>query len=105
MTWLDKWRKGGKQPASALRKRTILRLEELERRDNPAVPASLLDVSLLSLGSVPSGGYAETHTPHKSFSHVITLDESGTANSGTYTLDILGSANATDTASGGGGGA
>lgn len=79
----------------------------MERRENPSVPAGLLDVPSLLLGpNLDQGegpGYQESHTINKSFSHTITLDESGTGSSGTYTFDVVGSAHATDTASGWGG--
>jgi hypothetical protein len=94
--------------SSRVRKnRAILEVMELERRVNPSVPVGLLDVPSLLLGPIHNGdgtlGYKETHTIQKSFSHAITLDESGTGSSGTYTLDVVGSAHATNTASGGGG--
>lgn len=44
--------------------------------------------------------YEETHTVTRSFSHTITLDESGDASSGIFTLDIVGEAHYIDVASG-----
>jgi hypothetical protein len=82
--------------------RTWLRVTELERRDNPSVPAVLLDVpSMLVANAGPS--YTETHQLTRSFSQTITVDQSGSGTYGTFTVDTIGQTHLTDGAIGSGG--
>jgi hypothetical protein len=85
-------------------RRPALALMQLEQRLTPSVAQGLLNVPMLSWWHDPVGsqGYVETHTLTRSFSHTITLDENGSAASGTYTLDIVGEAHSRDDVSGAG---
>jgi hypothetical protein len=86
-------------------RRPALALMQLEQRLTPSVAPGLLNVPDLSWWqSAPdlSRGYVETHTLTRSFALTLTLDESGSAASGTYTLDILGETHQQDQVSGAG---
>ncbi len=63
-------------------------------------PTALADVPALQPeGSLPAG-YEETHAVIRSESHTVTIDQSGGGSSGTFTVDVIGSASASDLASG-----
>jgi len=50
-------------------------------------------------GNVPAG-YAETHAVTRTESHTMTTDQEGTGTAGTFTIEVIGSAAASDDASG-----
>ncbi len=75
-------------------------LTVLERRDTPAVPAGLADVSGLLVGAWAPAGYAETHSVSRTESHTVTVDQAGSGSAGTFTVDVVGSAAAGDAAGG-----
>src|SRR5262249_51557707 len=86
---------------SRARKGIRLSVERLEQRDVPSAPSALFDVPTL----VPffDMSYSETHTLSKSFSHTATVDELGSADAGTYTIEIVGTTQLSDKATGSGG--
>lgn len=81
-----------------------LGVESLERRDNPALPAGvggflpLMDVYAIG------GGYTETHTSTSDFHSTVSVDESGSGQSGTFAIVISGQAHGTDVGNGSGNG-
>ena len=78
-----------------------LKLLELERRDNPAIPVGLTDISaLLSSLALPTG-YAETHAIIRNESTSATVDQAGTGSAGTFTITVDASSFSSDTAFGG----
>ncbi len=78
-----------------------LKLLELERRDNPAIPVGLTDISAL-LGSLTlPTGYAETHAIVRNESTSVTVDQAGTGSAGTFTVTVDASSFSSDTAFGG----
>jgi hypothetical protein len=83
--------------------RSRLTVTALERRDNPSIPAGLLDVPLLYWNAGSTSGYTETHNVNKSFAHTVTLVQFGSGTEGTFVLEITGEAHATDEVSGSGG--
>ncbi len=78
-----------------------LKLLELERRDNPAIPVGLTDISSL-LGSLalPSG-HAETHAIIRNEATTLTVDQAGTGSAGTFTVTVDAGSFSSDTAFGG----
>ena len=101
MKWLRTWLPSAKRRPVARKNRIQLTLTRLESRDNPSVPSLLLNVP--ALVPILGPGYSETHLHTESFSHTATLDETGSGDAGTYTLDVVGETLSRDTATGSGG--
>jgi hypothetical protein len=81
-------------------KQSRLNLETLEARLNPAIPGGLLNVPSLGLWAFTQNDYVENHSLTRNESTTTTIDQSGSGSSGTFTVDVVGSANATDGATG-----
>jgi hypothetical protein len=108
------WSGAGRRPGrrGAPRRRSApLTLTLLERRDNPSIPIGLTDVHPLGGPPIPiempegdTFTYSETHSLTQNETNTVTVDESGTGSSGTFSIDVVGSAHSADSASGSGSG-
>jgi hypothetical protein len=70
----------------ARRPRTRLFLELLEDRTTPVIPAGLTDVPMLLWWESPNAGYAETHDYTRTETSTLTVDQSGSGSTGTFSI-------------------